>query len=125
MRREERVTVQGPVKEQQPDGMSHRGGGGGRGTRQFGYVPSGLRGYRRVQVVAVQWRGGGGIRSVGLAHIRQCDGRPPRPPPTSTATVTSQHDPVQIASDGVWDNVYDAELIGMISEAFPHGYARV
>ena len=31
MRREERVTVQGPVKEQQPDGMSHRGGGGGQG----------------------------------------------------------------------------------------------
>ena len=30
MRREERVTVQGLVKEQQPDGMSHRGGGGGR-----------------------------------------------------------------------------------------------
>ena len=29
MRREERVTVQGPVKEQQPDGMSHRGGSGG------------------------------------------------------------------------------------------------
>ena len=29
MRREERVPVQGPVKEQQPDGMSHRGGGGG------------------------------------------------------------------------------------------------
>ena len=27
MRREERVTVQGPVKEQQPDGMSHRGAG--------------------------------------------------------------------------------------------------
>ena len=26
MRREERVTVQGPVQEQQPDGMSHRGG---------------------------------------------------------------------------------------------------
>ena len=25
MRREERVTVQGPVKEQQPDGMSHMG----------------------------------------------------------------------------------------------------
>ena len=29
MRREERVTVQGPVKEQQPDGMSHRGEGEG------------------------------------------------------------------------------------------------
>ena len=25
MRRAERVTVQGPVKKQQPDGMSHRG----------------------------------------------------------------------------------------------------
>ena len=31
MRREERVTVQGPVKEQQPDGMSHRGGMNGAG----------------------------------------------------------------------------------------------
>ena len=29
MRRDERVTVQGPVNKQQPDGMSHRGGGGG------------------------------------------------------------------------------------------------
>ena len=29
MRREERVTVQGPVKEQQPNGMSHSAGGGG------------------------------------------------------------------------------------------------
>ena len=27
MRRDERVTVQGPVKEQQPDGLSHGGGG--------------------------------------------------------------------------------------------------
>ena len=39
MRREERVTVQGPVKEQQPHGMSHRGGHQGlrreaRGTRR-------------------------------------------------------------------------------------------
>ena len=31
MRREERVTVQGPVKGQPPDGMSHRGGGGAQG----------------------------------------------------------------------------------------------
>ena len=36
MRREERVTVQGPVKEQQPDGMSHRGGGGGRDALEGG-----------------------------------------------------------------------------------------
>ena len=41
MRREERVTVQGPVKKQQPNGMSHRGasrivcvfGGGVEGGR--------------------------------------------------------------------------------------------
>ena len=32
MRREERVTVQGPVKEQQPDGMSHRGARSSHGT---------------------------------------------------------------------------------------------
>ena len=31
IRREERVTVQGPVKEQQRDGMSHGGAGGGGG----------------------------------------------------------------------------------------------
>ena len=30
MRREERVTVQGPVKKPQPDGMSHRGKGGAK-----------------------------------------------------------------------------------------------
>ena len=35
MRREERVTVQGPVKEQQPDGMSHRGG-----LRPFQCIPN-------------------------------------------------------------------------------------
>ena len=36
MRREERVTVQGPVKEQQPDGMSNGGGGGGSICRLLG-----------------------------------------------------------------------------------------
>ena len=55
MRREERVTVQGPVKEQQPDGMSHRGGGETRpltkgSPRLGGYL--GERGLRRAQ-----WRG--------------------------------------------------------------------
>ena len=34
MRREERVTVQGPVNKQQPNGMSHRGGGGGQAWGQ-------------------------------------------------------------------------------------------
>ena len=37
------MTVQGPVKEQQPDGMSHRGGGGGQewvdGFQGKRYVP--------------------------------------------------------------------------------------
>ena len=39
MRREERVTVQGPVKEQQPDGMSHRGAE--RGFSPFSSLPHG------------------------------------------------------------------------------------
>ena len=45
MRREEQVTVQGPVKEQQPDGMSHRGGTvlgvGGTVTRSGGSLHGG------------------------------------------------------------------------------------
>ena len=43
MRREERVTVQGPVKKQQPDGMSHGGGGGGwrsATSRSFSRFPA-------------------------------------------------------------------------------------
>ena len=40
MRREEGVTVQGPVKEQQPNGLSH-GEGGGHGCG-FGFVSGGL-----------------------------------------------------------------------------------
>ena len=40
MRREERVTVQGPVTKQQPDGMSHRGGGGS--VFKNGAVPEGI-----------------------------------------------------------------------------------
>ena len=43
MRRDERVTVQGPVKEQQPDGMSH-GGGGGMGTAGGGREGAGSMG---------------------------------------------------------------------------------
>ena len=39
MRREERVTVQGPVKEQQPDGMSHGGGNEAETTRSKIAVP--------------------------------------------------------------------------------------
>ena len=39
MRREERVTVRGPVKKQQPDGMSH-GGGGGAVKRGPGRLPT-------------------------------------------------------------------------------------
>ena len=41
MRREEWVTVQGPVKKQQPDGMSHRGLGRGEVDckEQFNVIP--------------------------------------------------------------------------------------
>ena len=59
MRREERVTVQGPVKEQQPDGVSH-GGGGEKG---------GVWGVLEVKVTAGGGRaaGGGG----GRGAVRQ------------------------------------------------------
>ena len=66
MRREEGVTVQGPVKEQQPDGMSHRGGGGGRGGAVTGRpaISSAARTYtQRLFSVCVLWAklsGGGG-----------------------------------------------------------------
>ena len=35
MRRDERVSVEGPIKKQQPDGMSHRGGGNTVGLPRF------------------------------------------------------------------------------------------
>ena len=39
MQREERVTAQGPVKEQQPDGMSHRGSQRGGGCHMAATGP--------------------------------------------------------------------------------------
>ena len=93
MRREERVTVQGPVKKQQPDGMSHRvgtipdgaifgvqamvlwtsdlcsGGGGGarmaRGTALYRGRGGGGGGCRS-RVGAPSRGGGGGHRTVSL-----------------------------------------------------------
>ena len=40
MRREERVTVQGPVKKQQPGGMPHVGAGGGVANKDRARLPS-------------------------------------------------------------------------------------
>ena len=59
--REERATVQGPVKEQQPDGMSHRGGGHHGEERGRGERPA------RVRMGAVMAMGGQ-IRA-GLPHL--------------------------------------------------------
>ena len=39
------MTVQGPVKEQQPDGMSHRGGGGAGSSS----APGGRQGHEAVR----------------------------------------------------------------------------
>ena len=46
MRREDRVTVQGPVKNQQPDGMSH---GGGRGVVLSGLQLKPVKTYRPLE----------------------------------------------------------------------------
>ena len=56
MRREERVTVQGPVKKQQPDGMSHRGGSALLWPTRTG-SPCGVH---SPAVAREVWRGGGG-----------------------------------------------------------------
>ena len=61
MRREERVTVQGPVKEQQPDGMSHRGAPpppSSYSVQPFYYFPGGGAGVLWAQKVCVRGRGG-------------------------------------------------------------------
>ena len=48
MRREEWVTVQGPMQKPQPDGMSHGGGGGGAVLVSNGFLgEGGLGGFRK------------------------------------------------------------------------------
>ena len=94
MRRDERVTVQGPVKEQQPDGMSHRGG---RGLPAPGAVSErqGARGGGGSHMGGAAWGGcrGGCWARVVVGVVRGVDGllvSPPRwpignqipPPPT-------------------------------------------
>ena len=51
MRRGERVTVQGPVKKQEPDGMLHRGGGEGARTN-----PPPSRGRKPISPQPPTWR---------------------------------------------------------------------
>ena len=102
MRREGRVTVQGPVKKQQPDGMSHRGmldpppppqpqgqgkgkgrgegrlGQGGRGRSKGGEKPMGTTAYGGK---GSKGRAANGDRPVGAASCRRDHGVMPNPPP--------------------------------------------
>ena len=59
MRREERVTVQGPVKEQQPDGMSHMGGGGDPFFSQGSKVVNIVQNWPPNFVIVISSAGGG------------------------------------------------------------------
>ena len=76
MRREERVTVQGPVKEQQPDRMSHRGFGSPPGPGvSLGRILEGP------SIEPLFEGGGGGSRVHASNHVRHdkrmlgpCDG---------------------------------------------------
>ena len=71
MRREDRVTVQGPVKKQQPDGMSHRGGGGGRRwltTREQHHIRHRLPCVRLRRVQVLKGVCDGVSLSAGLSH---------------------------------------------------------
>ena len=74
MRREERVTVHGPVKKQQPDGMSHRGGGGGKERESSSGHAHWGRGKERNRGKQEN-RAGGGARGAK----RETTGRPGTP----------------------------------------------
>ena len=88
MRRDERGAVQGPVKEQQPDGMSHRGGGGrvlgdarrqayerSQATRGRGYAGSGrVWAVDRIRLDH-RWAGAGRRMADGRAAHGLCTGR--------------------------------------------------
>ena len=94
MRREERVTVQGPVKEQQPDGMSH--GRGGAGPDVCGRHGAGgaarhaASGASKARPAVQQYRGEGGVcdnvvRGLfrrGGGALRSGGTSPPLPIPT-------------------------------------------
>ena len=73
MRREERVTVQGPVKKQQPDGMSHGGGGAA------GYTPLPSK---------AQASPGGRVRRSGPAPGHAAPSLAPPAPPSAPESVT-------------------------------------
>ena len=102
MRREERVTVQGPVKEQQPDGMSHRGGGdmdarrrrGGGGLEKWGSV-SGPLFCVRTDV---------GAKGTGTQKVGPKKFFPPiiPPPPPHLSSQTDQRDVGIILSHRCW-----------------------
>ena len=64
MRREERVTVQGPVKEQQPDGMSHRGS-----HHRFSEPAWVLVGQRRLIFNRQQWQATTVFRRCARGHV--------------------------------------------------------
>ena len=93
MRREERVTVQGPVKEHQPDGMSHRGsvGRGWPGPQPKPPPPPprrpcsalvSLHFGRHFIIRFGRVKGGGGQGSIRMAANRGRRGvTPPRTPP--------------------------------------------
>ena len=116
MRREERVTVQGPVKEQQPDGMPHRGwvsrtvGGtpcgcdrrGQRNSDNRALHRGDVRGAAQVQsdwtLSGSAWGGGGGHTNDWAPRMRkrhQQEHRPQRP--------TERSDPTQHAKGRTGD----------------------
>ena len=79
MRREERVTVQGPVKEQQPDRMSHRGATQGKGwhapfPKRYAALPDHHKYLTKTPKTPKTRHGGGGACVSG-----------PTPPPLPTA----------------------------------------
>ena len=89
MRREERVTVQGSVKEQQPDGTSRRGSGA---QAQRGPVP-GVAVGRGCSLIPKGVRVCGGAAHVDADPLDMIAGQPQPPPETRDALPTRRRQP--------------------------------
>ena len=102
MRREERVTVQGPVKKQQPDGMSHRGvqpgmyWNGHTPQEEGGYPPFPLLMFEAdSQQFASAPRGftRKNVRTIGGPWEEGCPSQSPLPPSTDPPSPPSHTSP--------------------------------
>ena len=100
-RRAERVTVQGPVKKLQPDGMSHGGWGGGGAGLGWGCVPGGTTGGRGAPRSGVAVRQGQAPLPLADRHSSSCGSWGPLRPllrhPAFAVATAAGHPPTAVS----------------------------